>query len=767
MLLDAPASEQVSRHGKMNTKAIEMGDPGTMMSYMFDTIYTDKNKVIVQELSCNARDAHREIGTPDKPIVIKLPTEFDPTFSITDEGVGLSPDRINDVYRKIGNSTKRSDNLQTGGFGIGSKTPWAKVNMFLVKTTSMEGDDLVYREYTMIRSGVHFSVNEMIDPEIRDQAIYHTGTTVEMELEKSDWSQIATAIQKIFIEWPVKPIIQGASFSWDYESQAIISGKNFKVVSKKYEHETYVLMDLIPYNITASSLISMLPKIISDIELEEGQPLINPIDDRATERKIEKITSAIHIFFRINCILYFKTGELSPALNREALQYNEQTCRKIISKICSTIALILNSYKDEVAKKETYREALIYWKLLHNDVLRGTDDNFSHIKWRGVFLNTQMTMNLPRGVKALYFTASKRNNTVKLRQEILETLKITETDMSNRIFINDHMNERNLKYFMEQNNYTNFSSHHDNGKLISLTFHDVVERDDKGTVISTVTADEIQEKFFASDMWKGMGHSGPISAIPKRPIVRTARGATGGAKKIPFSINLWVGHKFDTTDVMISDDTQEIVYVLTEHRQSIYSHSDLNECDALLRTTGVAGIYGVSKRMENMIPANWVPLEAAIKEWFEEHDAEELHEEYGTLMTRNTEINAASALFPAYIKQVFTNTDCNSNIANAKWCRLKELYTNVFNSCNLFDTALVKEKYSKLVHYNGRFGISVDLKELPDDSTFDDLPTSPAIDEAKALLENFKLVVLAMSSYRLQDVDPVVSEIISYVNGKQ
>lgn len=765
-MIAAPAVEQVSRHGKMNTQAIEMGDPGTMMSYMFDTIYTDKNKVIVQELSCNARDAHREIGTPDKPIVIKLPTEFDPTFSITDEGVGLSPDRINDVYRKIGNSTKRNDNKQTGGFGIGSKTPWAKVNMFLVKTTSMEGDDLVYREYTMIRSGVHFSVNEMIDPEIRDQAMYHTGTTVEMELEKSDWPQIATAIQKLFIEWPIKPIIKGTSFVWEYNSEAIIQGKNFKVVSKKYEHETYVLMDMIPYNISATSLISMLPKIISDIQLEDGQ-IINLIDDTETIKKIEKITDAIKIFFRINCILYFKTGELSPALNREALQYNEMTCRKIISKICSTIALILNSYKEEVAKKETYREALIYWKLLHTDVLRGTDSNFSHIKWRGFFLNTQMSMNLPTGVEARTYNAVRRNNNIKLREEIRDSLTISESVMSSRIFIYDTVNERNLKYFMEQNNYIANNSNREDVKIVFLKFKDSIERDDKGDICITTTAAENQEKFFASELWKGMGHSGFSSEIPKRPIVRSVRGPMTGDKKIPFTINKWITHKFDTTDVMISDDTKEIVYVLTEHRKSIYGDDTLNDCVKILKVNGCDGIYGVSKRMERMIPANWITLESAMKEWFDEHDADELYDEYVSIKTRNAEISAAYHLFPTYIKQVFYNTDCNSNITNTKWCQLKELYTKVFNSCELFEVDNVQVKYNTLIKFNGSFGINATLKDLPDSDSFDDLPTTPSIKEAKELLETFKLVVLAMSSYRLQSVDPLVSEIISYVNSKQ
>lgn len=74
---------------------------------------------------CNARDAHREAVTPDKPVKVMLPTELPrqllrrsltaqllrrsltALIEIKDEGVGISPRRMGDIFLNYGASTKR------------------------------------------------------------------------------------------------------------------------------------------------------------------------------------------------------------------------------------------------------------------------------------------------------------------------------------------------------------------------------------------------------------------------------------------------------------------------------------------------------------------------------------------------------------------------------------------------------------------------------------------------------------------------------------
>lgn len=86
-------------------------------------LYTHPIRTMVQEYICNGRDAMREAGTWGKiPMVIGLPNTLEPTFRVRDYGVGISPDRMDNVFVNYGSSTKRDSNTQTGGFGIGSKS---------------------------------------------------------------------------------------------------------------------------------------------------------------------------------------------------------------------------------------------------------------------------------------------------------------------------------------------------------------------------------------------------------------------------------------------------------------------------------------------------------------------------------------------------------------------------------------------------------------------------------------------------------------------
>src|SRR5690606_32665198 len=83
-------------------------------------LYHKPKQTLTQEYISNARDANREVKSK-RPIEITAPSRFMPTMTIRDFGPGLSPERINSVFLLYGASTKRQDNNQTGGFGIGAK----------------------------------------------------------------------------------------------------------------------------------------------------------------------------------------------------------------------------------------------------------------------------------------------------------------------------------------------------------------------------------------------------------------------------------------------------------------------------------------------------------------------------------------------------------------------------------------------------------------------------------------------------------------------
>lgn len=108
-------------------------------------IYSNKPLALVRELLCNARDGHFANGTPDAIIDVTL---TDNKLVVRDHGTGI-PNAVLPVnYTTFGKSTKRKLKNQTGGFGVGSKVPWAVCDTFTVRNF-IEGK---VTTYTVIKS---------------------------------------------------------------------------------------------------------------------------------------------------------------------------------------------------------------------------------------------------------------------------------------------------------------------------------------------------------------------------------------------------------------------------------------------------------------------------------------------------------------------------------------------------------------------------------------------------------------------------------------
>jgi DNA topoisomerase VI subunit B len=96
-------------------------DMGFVLELLRNKIYSNIPLAVCREYVCNARDAHREAGKPERPIEITLPTMLEPTYKVRDFGKSISPENMVDIFIQYGASTKRTTNKLTGGFGIGCK----------------------------------------------------------------------------------------------------------------------------------------------------------------------------------------------------------------------------------------------------------------------------------------------------------------------------------------------------------------------------------------------------------------------------------------------------------------------------------------------------------------------------------------------------------------------------------------------------------------------------------------------------------------------
>lgn len=123
------------------TRGFSVSDDPMLMSILSTGLYQNPLKSMIQEAVFNAWDAHKAAGTTDKPVEIVFTD--DNQLIISDSGLGIAPEDMYEIYCVYGASTKRDDNDQTGGFGLGCKAPFAYTDSFRV-TSSHGGKRHLY-----------------------------------------------------------------------------------------------------------------------------------------------------------------------------------------------------------------------------------------------------------------------------------------------------------------------------------------------------------------------------------------------------------------------------------------------------------------------------------------------------------------------------------------------------------------------------------------------------------------------------------------------
>lgn len=131
--------------------------PSAKIFDMFESsTYANSPLAITRELVANAIDAHTAAGKSDVPVEVTLPTALEPLYKVRDEGIGMSrefmignPDKgIPSKFMAYADgSTKDQSDDQIGGFGIGSKSPFAYTDQYTLRVVH-EG---VLSVYTMFK----------------------------------------------------------------------------------------------------------------------------------------------------------------------------------------------------------------------------------------------------------------------------------------------------------------------------------------------------------------------------------------------------------------------------------------------------------------------------------------------------------------------------------------------------------------------------------------------------------------------------------------
>ena len=284
-------------------------------------IYKDKILAVIRELSCNAYDAHVVAKKKHVPFKLRLPTRMDPTFYVEDEGTGIDPDKITDIYWTYGESSKTDSNDQIGALGLGSKSPFAYTKSSFVVKNRYQGIEYTYLCF----------INEDGMPDgsrvSEEPTDAPSGVTVEFAVRPEDIDAFRVRTDRFFKRWAATmPIFV------DQKADDVLTSKITKVIegtdwylerTDRYQytdHQGAVAMQgNVPYPIEVGSI----PKLPKELGIIASNPFI----------------------------ITFDMGEINFASSREALQYDERTCSNIIARLQEVRAELEQSFSEKIFKK--------------------------------------------------------------------------------------------------------------------------------------------------------------------------------------------------------------------------------------------------------------------------------------------------------------------------------------------------------------------------------------------------------------------------------
>ncbi|MFA7188484.1 MAG: ATP-binding protein [Sphaerochaetaceae bacterium] len=145
-----------------NQESVSMGvsNDAALMHIFSATLYTYPRLATVREIICNAWDAHIASGITDRPVEVTVEAN---RITVRDYGYGIPHAKIGEIYGTYGNSTKRDDSTVTGGFGLGSKAPFAYTDNFEVVSHHV-GTKTIYRvSKSSMEKGGKPTINKIVD----------------------------------------------------------------------------------------------------------------------------------------------------------------------------------------------------------------------------------------------------------------------------------------------------------------------------------------------------------------------------------------------------------------------------------------------------------------------------------------------------------------------------------------------------------------------------------------------------------------------------
>jgi len=391
-----------------------------------DGLYSNKVLAVIRELSTNAYDSHVAAGCPERPFDVHLPTALDSEFSIRDYGTGLSREDCMSLYTTYFRSDKTDSNDAVGCLGLGSKSPFAYTDQFMVESF-YNGNHMTFSAYKNENDEPVFAL--LSEQPTNDP----NGLKVSFATESGDridFKHEAGNVWKYFVTTPNVNI----DVEIDTQGDAVMSGDDWKICNQANRGyaKNVIVMGQIAYELDADQFDGEVYDL-----LWRGYGLV----------------------------IYANIGDIDITPSRESLSYNSRTKEFIHSKIKSILGEISTQTQKYIDDSPTLWDARLAWIGVSKSMggvqtIRDAVGEITHYKNQELFLKDHWNgVQLPESTKAgnnvVWYTKSRWRSTVQ-RQEI-SILKVFSSGEMTIIYENEKRGaigrvKHNLKEVKQEGN---------------------------------------------------------------------------------------------------------------------------------------------------------------------------------------------------------------------------------------------------------------------------------------------------------------------------
>lgn len=352
--------------GPLSSETFGIAHSSHMFQVLSAGLYSDKISAVLREVGCNAYDAHIASGLEDLPIELHLPTAQKPFCYIKDFGPGLDDVEISNIYTVYGISTKGECLSQTGGFGLGSKAPFAYT---LQDSLNPKGFTITSVKNGIKRTFVAHLNSEGI-PTVTLLGTYPAdsdwphGVSVQFEVNPKDIPEFSIKAERIFAWFPIAPkVVNGTlnSTARVTASLTLPSASIYDVDLTSQYHRCSILMNNVVYPLDISRISSAINESESNEIHSEYEPILNNLLWPITPRIVSVPNNLVAITPSREGLQY--TPETITTLVRHYHQIAREIFQKLQNEVrsISSILEMDSPYFERAMKSWPYLENLVQW----------------------------------------------------------------------------------------------------------------------------------------------------------------------------------------------------------------------------------------------------------------------------------------------------------------------------------------------------------------------------------------------------------------------